>query len=70
MSAIHFPRIDAITKCPDGAYSVGPLTGIGGPFDSAAQLFDALAHKIKLPYREEVIRERTSQILLTRSYGR
>lgn len=59
MSAIRFPRIGAITKCPDGAYSVGPLPGIGGPFDSAAQFFDALARKIKFPLREESIRERT-----------
>ena len=35
------------------------MPSLGGPFDSAAQFFNALTHKIKYPYRENVIRERT-----------
>ncbi|KAI9784714.1 MAG: hypothetical protein M1816_000717 [Peltula sp. TS41687] len=50
MSAIRFPKIGAIIKCRDGTYSVGPLPGIGGPFDSAAQFFEAWATKAKFPY--------------------
>jgi hypothetical protein len=40
MAAIRFPKIGAITKAPDGTYTVGPIPGIGGPFDTAAQFVD------------------------------
>ncbi len=41
-------------------YSVrGPLPGIGGPFDSAAEFFEAWANQAKFPYHEGMIRERT-----------
>lgn len=59
MSAIRFPKIGSIIKCSDGTYSIGPLPGIGGPFDSAAQFFEAWADKAKFPYHEKQIRERT-----------
>ncbi|KND93773.1 hypothetical protein TOPH_01933 [Tolypocladium ophioglossoides CBS 100239] len=51
--------IGNIVKCRDGTYSMGPLPGIGGPFDSAAHFFEAWADKAEFPYREELIRERT-----------
>jgi hypothetical protein len=59
MSAIRFPKIGGIVKCHDGTYSVGPLPGIGGPFDSAAQFFEACADRAKFQFGEKSIRERT-----------
>lgn len=38
---------------------MGSFPRIGDPFDSAAQFFHALTHKIKFPYQEGVIRERS-----------
>lgn len=59
MSAIRFPKIGSIVKCHDGTYSVGPLPGIGGPFDSAAHFFEAWVAKTRFPCSDEVIRART-----------
>ncbi|KAH9897416.1 protein kinase-like protein [Xylariomycetidae sp. FL2044] len=59
MSSIRFSQIGSITKLPDGTYSVGPLPGLGGPFDSAAEFFVAWASSVKYPLREERVRERT-----------
>ncbi|EFY88626.1 hypothetical protein MAC_05244 [Metarhizium acridum CQMa 102] len=59
MSAIRFPRIGGIAKAPDGTYCVGPLPGIGGPFDLPAQFLGAWADHIKFPLFEKTIRERT-----------
>jgi len=59
MSAIRFRKIGGIVKASDGTYCVGPLPGIGGPFDSAAQFFEAWADHLKFPYSEETVRERT-----------
>lgn len=59
MSSIRFPKIGGIVKASNGTYSVGPLPGIGGPFDSAAQFLEAWADHLKFPYSEETIRERT-----------
>jgi Ser/Thr protein kinase RdoA (MazF antagonist) len=38
---------------------VGPIPGIGGPFDSAADFFKAWATHAKFPYKEKTVRERT-----------
>lgn len=38
---------------------MGSFPRIGDPFDSAAQFFHALTHKIKFPYQEELLRERS-----------
>ncbi|TWU70760.1 hypothetical protein ED733_001793 [Metarhizium rileyi] len=59
MSAIRFAKIGGIVKAADGTYCVGPLPGIGGPFDSPAQFLEAWADKLKFPYSEKTIRERT-----------
>ncbi|KAG8421521.1 hypothetical protein J3458_003394 [Metarhizium acridum] len=59
MSGIRFPRIGGIAKAPDGTYCVGPLPGIGGPFDLPAQFLGAWADHIKFPLSEKTIRERT-----------
>ena len=58
LSSIRFPKIGAI-ECVNGRYQVGPIPGLGGPFDSAADYFTAWAKKAKFPYNEKVIQERT-----------
>ncbi|KAI0398907.1 kinase-like protein [Xylaria palmicola] len=63
MSAIRFPRIGSVIKSLDGTYSIGPLPGIGGPFESAAHFFEAWADNARFPYSEEFIRERTPKDL-------
>ncbi|EFY84768.1 hypothetical protein J3459_016577 [Metarhizium acridum] len=59
MSAIRFPQIGGIVKASNGTYCVGPLPGVGGPFDSPAQFLEAWADHLKFPYSEKTIRERT-----------
>jgi hypothetical protein len=59
MASVRFPKIGSIVKLPDGTYSVGSIPGIGGPFDSAADFFKAWAIRMKFPYNENTIRERT-----------
>ncbi|KAF5139258.1 hypothetical protein E5D57_003051 [Metarhizium anisopliae] len=52
-------QIGGIVKASNGTYCVGPLPGIGGPFDSPAQFLEAWADNLKFPYSEKTIRERT-----------
>ncbi|KAF1948118.1 hypothetical protein CC80DRAFT_486569 [Byssothecium circinans] len=59
MASVRFPRIGSVVKLSDGTYSVGPIPGVGGPFDSAADFFEAWAKGTKFPYSESFIRERT-----------
>jgi hypothetical protein len=59
MASVRFPRIGSVIRLSDGTYSVGPMSGIGGPFDSAAVFFRAWAKGMKFPYNEHTIRERT-----------
>jgi hypothetical protein len=59
MASVRFPKIGSIFKLSDGTYSVGPIPGIGGPFNSAAGFFKAWARKAKFPYNENTIRKRT-----------
>lgn len=59
IASVRFPRIGSVIRLSDGTYSVGPIPGIGGPFDSAADFFKAWAKGAKFPYNENTIRERT-----------
>lgn len=38
-----FPKIGAIIRCQDGTYDVGPLPGLGGPFDTVTEYLMAWA---------------------------
>ncbi|KAG8156786.1 hypothetical protein KVR01_013391 [Diaporthe batatas] len=58
MAAVRFPKIGSIVGS-GGQFEVGPIPGIGGPFDTAAQYFEAWAKVAKFPYKEETIRPRT-----------
>jgi len=49
----------SVVRLSDGTYSVGPILGIGGPFDSAADFLMAWAKAMKFPYSDEFIRKRT-----------
>lgn len=62
MASLRFPRIGSIQRI-NGSYEVGPIPGLGGPFDSAADYFEAWAKKAKFPYDEDVIRQRTPKNL-------
>ncbi|KAF2182611.1 hypothetical protein K469DRAFT_669624 [Zopfia rhizophila CBS 207.26] len=59
MASIRFPKIGSIIQLSDGTYSVGPIPGVGGPFDSAAEFFRAWAKQAKYPYKDKIVRERT-----------
>ncbi|KAJ4286505.1 hypothetical protein N0V90_013205 [Kalmusia sp. IMI 367209] len=59
IASVRFPNIGSIVKLPDGTYAVGPIPGIGGPFESAADFFKAWAKQTKFPYNENTVRERT-----------
>ncbi|KAL2264413.1 hypothetical protein VTK26DRAFT_3300 [Humicola hyalothermophila] len=58
MALVRFPKIGTIV-CSGGRFEVGPIPGIGGPFDTAAQYFEAWAKTAKFPYKEATIRPRT-----------
>ncbi|CAD6565669.1 MAG: hypothetical protein ASARMPREDX12_006713 [Alectoria sarmentosa] len=47
ISSITFPKIGAIVKLQDGTYDVGPLPGLGGPFITATEYFEAWARSAK-----------------------
>ena len=59
MSSIMFPKIGAIFRAEDGNYDVGPLPGLGGPFNTATEYLRAWARNARfaslshLPYDKE-----------------
>jgi hypothetical protein len=59
MTSIRFPKIGTIVRLSNGTFSVGPIPGVGGPFDSAAAFFKAWAKNAKFPYNENTIRKMT-----------
>lgn len=56
ISRITFPRIGQVTRLCDGTYDVGPLEGLGGPFDTAAEYFEAWARHVEFPMGDDKIR--------------
>ncbi|KAF2753263.1 hypothetical protein EJ05DRAFT_458272 [Pseudovirgaria hyperparasitica] len=66
LASVRFPKIGSIIKLSNGEYSVGPIPRIGGPFDSAADFFEAWAKCAKFPYSESTIRARTPSNLVDR----
>ncbi|SPQ26006.1 06ecb864-72aa-450f-b88f-6fcf323cebfd [Thermothielavioides terrestris] len=58
MASIRFDKIGAIVY-HDGEFAVGPIPNLGGPFDTAAEFFEAWAGAAKFPYKEATIRPRT-----------
>jgi hypothetical protein len=56
MASIRFPKIGAIIRLDDGTYSVGPISGIGGPFDSAADYFKAWAESAVYRHTDKFLR--------------
>ena len=61
MAGVRFARIGSVVRRDDERFDVGPIPGIGGPFDTAGEFFEAWADSglAKYPYKEEMIRERT-----------
>ena len=55
VSTILFPMIGSVTRRADGKYDVGPLPGIGGPFETASDFFRAWAATAKFPHSREHI---------------
>ena len=49
MSSIMFPKIGAIVRLEDGTYDVGPLYGLGGPFNTATEYLKAWAKAARFP---------------------
>lgn len=50
MANIRLPKIGSIIQRDDGTFDVGPLPGLGGPFDDAVDYFQAWADKAQFPY--------------------
>jgi aminoglycoside phosphotransferase (APT) family kinase protein len=59
MASIRFSTIGTIVVRPDGEFDVGPIPGVGGPFSTAAEYFEAWAKTAKYPYKEATVRSRT-----------
>ncbi|KAK2765420.1 hypothetical protein FQN54_008268 [Arachnomyces sp. PD_36] len=55
ISSITFPKIGSIIRLEDGSYDVGPIPGIGGPFETATEYFKALAPTLEFPTSESTI---------------
>ncbi|KAK4196257.1 hypothetical protein QBC40DRAFT_313936 [Triangularia verruculosa] len=55
ITSIRLPKIGKIVRNREGGYELGPLPGIGGPFDTAAAFFEAWANKVKFKWDDETI---------------
>ncbi|OAT13807.1 hypothetical protein BDBG_08936 [Blastomyces gilchristii SLH14081] len=56
MASIRFPKIGMIVKREDGTYDIDPIPGLGGPFKTASDYFEAWANHAKFPRRESDLR--------------
>ncbi|KAJ5249537.1 hypothetical protein N7524_011853 [Penicillium chrysogenum] len=55
LTSLRLPKIGTIVRNRDGGYECGPLPGIGGPFDTATEFFEAWANNVKFKWDKETI---------------
>jgi hypothetical protein len=58
MSSVRFPMIGCITETSNG-YSVGPIPGIGGPFETSADFFAQWATSAVFPFSKDTVKRLT-----------
>lgn len=56
IASVRLPQIGTVTRDAGGNLVAGPIPGIGGPFDTAAAYFQALAANLEHPYSDDRIR--------------
>ncbi|ROW13615.1 hypothetical protein VPNG_04560 [Cytospora leucostoma] len=56
IASARLPQIGTVKRDADGSFSVGPIPGIGGPFDTAASFIQAYAAAMEFPYSHEYVR--------------
>lgn len=56
MASIRFPKIGMISQRDDGSYEIGPIPGLGGPFETAQEYFVAWTRNVQFPTGETAIR--------------
>ena len=47
LSSTTFPKIGSLARREDGTWEIGPLPGLGGPFDTATEYLEAWADAAK-----------------------
>ncbi|KAJ2975187.1 hypothetical protein NUW58_g8429 [Xylaria curta] len=55
ITALRFSKIGTIVRNAEGRYNIGPFPDIGGPFDSAADFFEAWAEHARFPHGKDKI---------------
>ncbi|KAJ5114027.1 hypothetical protein N7456_002561, partial [Penicillium angulare] len=55
LAHLRLPKIGSVIRSPDGGYDCGPIPGIGGPFDTASEFFEAWADSVKFNVDNETI---------------
>ncbi|OTA87036.1 hypothetical protein M434DRAFT_375989 [Hypoxylon sp. CO27-5] len=64
IASARLPLIGTVSRDTDGNFTVGPIPGIGGPFDTAASFIRAWAANIKYPLSEAYLRKHISSPLI------
>lgn len=50
MASLRFPKIGTIVRAEDdGSYTIGPFPDIGGPFNTATEIFESQPSHAKFP---------------------
>ncbi|KAI1413291.1 hypothetical protein F5Y13DRAFT_198541 [Hypoxylon sp. FL1857] len=57
IASARLPLIGTVSRDTDGNFTVGPIPGIGGPFDTAASFIRAWATNMRYPYDEAYLRK-------------
>ncbi|KXG46864.1 Aminoglycoside phosphotransferase [Penicillium griseofulvum] len=55
LTSLRLPKIGAIIRTHEGKYELGPLPGLGGPFDTATAFLEAWADSVKFKWDKETI---------------
>jgi hypothetical protein len=57
MTSVRLPKIGTIVRNNDGSYDIGPLPGIGGPFETATAFYKAWTAHAKFPKSRDGIQK-------------
>ncbi|KAK2748271.1 hypothetical protein FQN57_000929 [Myotisia sp. PD_48] len=57
ISSLVFPKIGSIIRQENGSYEIGPIPGLGGPFETATEYFKAWSASARFPRSDSYIME-------------
>ncbi|CAH0023452.1 unnamed protein product [Clonostachys rhizophaga] len=64
IASARLPQIGSVSRSQDGSFTVGPIPGLGGPFNTAASFIRAWSANVKYPYQRKYLQEHVPDAFL------